>query len=289
MYRSYPDDLAPSRTATLMGHAGTALELAVPVLLLFGRGGVVTLAGLVLMLALHGFITSNVPMGVPLEWNVMMVYGGFFLFWQNAGVSVLDLSVPVALLVVTMCVFVPLLGNLVPARVPFLLAMRYYAGNWAYGVWFFKKGCHEKLARIRKSSPWIYDQLGKLYDEATCVGIVGKVMAFRLMHLHGRVLVDLVPKAVDRLEDYEWLDGEIVCGMVLGWNFGEGHLHDEQLLRAVQAQCQFEEGELRVVMVEAQPLGAATLEWRIHDAKTGLLERGRANVAELRARQPWGS
>jgi hypothetical protein len=30
-------------------------------------------------------------MGVPLEWNVMMVYGGFFLFLQNATVSVLEM------------------------------------------------------------------------------------------------------------------------------------------------------------------------------------------------------
>jgi hypothetical protein len=166
--------------------------------------------------------------------------------------------------------------------------MRYYAGNWAYSVWLFEKGSHEKLERIKKSSPWIYDQLEKIYDRSTTVGIVGKVMAFRLMHLHGRALPDLIPKAVERLEDYEWLDGEVVAGMVLGWNFGDGHLHDERLLAAVQAQCGFEAGELRVVMVEAQPLGGATLAFRIHDAKTGLLERGEVRVSELRSLQPWG-
>ena len=87
MYRDFPRDLTPSRAAVIMGHAGTVLELAVPIVLLFGRGGIVTIVGLVLMLVLHGFITSNVPMGVPLEWNVMMVYGGFFLFWKHAAVG----------------------------------------------------------------------------------------------------------------------------------------------------------------------------------------------------------
>lgn len=72
-------------------------------------------------------------------------------------------------------------------------------------------------------------------------------MAFRLMHLHGRAFQQLVPKAVDRSEDYEWMEGELMAGLVLGWNFGEGHLHNEQLLRSVQAQCQFEEGELRCI------------------------------------------
>src|SRR5690606_8274660 len=69
MYRNHPHDLAPSRLAIVMGHAGTALELVVPVVLLAGDGGTLTLIGLGMMLALHVFITSNVPMGVPLEWN----------------------------------------------------------------------------------------------------------------------------------------------------------------------------------------------------------------------------
>ncbi len=41
-------------------------------------------------------------------------------------------------------------------------------------------------------------------------------MGFRLMHLHGRALVELVPQAVDRLEDYEWVDGELIAGLALG-------------------------------------------------------------------------
>jgi hypothetical protein len=289
VYRGYPDDLAPSRVAIVMGHAGTALELGVPIVLLCGGGGTATLVGLVLMLLLHGFITSNVPMGVPLEWNVMMVYGGFFLFWKNAGVSIGDVTLPVAIVVAFMCAVLPLLGNLYPARVPFLLAMRYYAGNWAFSVWMFRHGSHRRLERLTKSSPWIYDQLGRLYDESSCIGIIGKVMAFRLMHLHGRLLTKLIPRAVDRFEDYEWIDGELVAGIVLGWNFGDGHLHREELLRAVQAQCGFEEGELRCVMVEAQPLGKKTLHFRILDAKTGLIEEGHADVGELRKLQPWSA
>jgi hypothetical protein len=288
MYRRYPDDLAPSRLATWMGHAGTVFELGVPIILLSARGGDLTVVGLVAMVMLHAFITSNVPMGVPLEWNVMVVYGGFFLFGKNAAVSLGDVTLPVAVLLAITCVAIPLLGNLFPARVSFLLAMRYYAGNWAYSVWLFRQGAHEKLGRLTKSSAWIFDQLGLLYDRSTAVGIVGKVIAFRLMHLHGRALPPLVARAAPHLDEYEWLDGEVVAGMVLGWNFGDGHLHDERLLRAVQAQCGFEEGELRCVMVEAQPLLRGTLHYRIHDAKAGLLGEGQVEVANLRTLAPWG-
>jgi hypothetical protein len=288
MYRRYPEDLTPSRLAFYMGHTGTLLEFAVPLVLLAGRGGTVTAVGLVLMLMLHGFITSNVPMGVPLEWNVMMVYGGIFFFWKHADVNVLDMTPPVAVLVLAMCVAVPLLGNFFPSKVPFLLAMRYYAGNWAMSVWLFRGDSHKKLDRLTKSSAWVKDQLARLYDERTCIGILSKAMAFRLMHLHGRLLSELVPRAAPKTREYQWLDGELVAGMVLGWNFGDGHLHREQLLRAVQAQCSFDEGELRCVMVEAQPLGQSTLHYRILDAKSGLMDQGYADVDELRHRQPWG-
>jgi hypothetical protein len=76
---------------------------------------------------------------------------------------------------------------------------------------------------------------------------------------------------------------------VLGWNFGDGHLHQEQLLAAVQAQCGFEEGELRCVFVESQPLFQGTLGYRIHDAKTGLREEGKLEVRDLLRRQPWAT
>jgi hypothetical protein len=167
--------------------------------------------------------------------------------------------------------------------------MRYYAGNWPASVWLFRGDRYRKLDRgLRKTSPWVYDQLARFYDRRTAVGLVGKVMAFRLMHLHGRALGPLVRRAIDRpLGEYEWVDGELVCGLALGWNFGDGHLHDERLLASVQAQCGFEVGELRCIFIESQPLGRPRLHWRIADAKLGVLEEGHVSVRELLARQPW--
>jgi hypothetical protein len=288
MYRDFPRDLRPSRLAVVMAHAGTALELGVPIAFLLTPLGLPPLVAIVMMLMLHAYITSNVPMGVPIEWNVMVVYGGFALFWAHPEVSLFALgSPPLAVFLVVALLAVPLLGNLFPERVSFLLSMRYYAGNWAYSIWLFRGESYRKLARMKMTSSWIHDQLARFYDRGTSVGLVSKVLAFRMMHLHGRALPILIPRAVDRLEDYEWLDGELVAGMVLGYNFGEGHLHDERLLETVQAQCGFEAGELRCVFVESQPFGRATQAYRIADAKTGVLERGELSVPELCSRQPW--
>jgi hypothetical protein len=273
-----------------MGHAGTALEMGLPVVLWLSPGGWSLVLGMVLMLALHGFITSNVPMGVPIEWNVMVVYGGFALFWAHPDVRLSHLgSAPLALLLCALLVALPLAGNFFPGRISFLLAMRYYAGNWAYGVWLFRGESYRKLARLKMSAPWVPDQLARLYGPSMATGIVGKIMGFRLMHLHGRALAILIPRAVSRFEDYEYVDGEMIGGLVLGWNFGDGHLHREQLLGAMQEQCGFEEGELRCIFVEAQPLGRSTLEYRIVDAKTGLVEKGELGVNALRERQPWAA
>ena len=288
MYRSYPDDLRPSRLAVAMGHAGTALELSVPIILLLSHGGPSLYAGFVLMLVLHTCITSNVPLGVPIEWNVMVVYGAFALFWAHPDVTAFDVGSPaLAVFLVVMLIGAPLVGNLAPARLSFLLAMRFYAGNWAYGVWLFRGDSYRKLDRLTKAAPWVHDQLARFYDRPTAVGLLGKVMGFRLMHLQGRALPILLPKAVDRLEDYEYIDGEIVAGIVLGWNFGDGHLHREPLLDAVQAQCGFLPGELRCIFVEGQPLGRATMAYRIHDAAAGLVEAGTLDVRAMRQRQPW--
>ncbi|MGH1345250.1 MAG: DUF3556 domain-containing protein [Nannocystales bacterium] len=291
MVRGYPDDLRPSALAAVAGHFGTALELGVPLVLLAGEGGTVTLVGLVLMLVLHTFITSNVPMGVPLEWNVMVVYGGFVLFGAH-NLHLADVGLPVGLFLVLTVVVVPLVGNVVPDRVSFLLSMRYYAGNWPCSVWLFRDEAWRKLERLTKSAPWVYDQLAVAYDRGTSVGLVGKVMAFRAMHLHGRALPTLVPRAIEgagEFERFHWLDGELVAGLALGWNFGDGHLHHEQLVDALQAQCGFERGELRIVCIESQPLHRQTLDYRLLDAASGELDRGRIPVATLRGLQPWES
>ena len=50
------------------------------------------------------------------------------------------------------------------------------------------------------------------------------------------------------------MDGDFVAGVSPGWNFGEGHLHNEQLLPGGQKRCHFEEGYVEVDdMLARQP------------------------------------
>lgn len=288
MYAHYPDDLRPSALAKMLAHVGTVVEYAFPLVLAFGNTGPWGNLALLVMLGFHAYIVSNVPLAVPIEWNFMMVYGALYLFGWGGAVPMLDIHSPVlAAFLVGNLVLVPLLGNLFPARFSFLSAMRYYAGNWAYGVWLFKGDSSKKLDRMVKATPRPRDQLEQFYDPTTVTGLLSTLLGFRFMHLHGRALHTLLPQAVDDMDQYEWFDGELVAGMVLGWNFGDGHLHNMTLLQEVQAQCGFEPGELRCVMVESQPLGRSTMAYTVADAAAGVLSTGHVNVKELLSRQPW--
>ena len=92
---------------------------------------------------------------------------------------------------------------------------------------------------------------------------------------------------IDDIDDYEWLEGETLGGTLLGWNFGDGHLNGEQLLRAIQPTCQFEEGELRLISVESQPLFGPTMHWRVYCPVKGKLHEGKTKMADYKDHTPW--
>jgi hypothetical protein len=290
LFANYPDDLRAGRAAVLMARMGTLTEWMIPLVLAANLGPWVTWPMLVVMVSFHGFIAINNPSGMPIEWNILMIYGGIALFGFHPEASLLATGqMPLLLALVLFSMFViPLYGNFVPSRVSFLLAMRYYAGNWAYNVWLFRKDAIGKLDKLVKNADTTRVQLGRMLPDPKLVDVaLASSLAHRFMHLEGRPMLEALPRTVDRIEDYEWIDGEMFAGMVIGWNFGDGHLNNQSLLDAIQPQCQFAPGELRVLMVESQPLFGPTMHWKIVDAATGVLEEGDTEIEPMRAVQPY--
>lgn len=289
-HRAFPEDLRPSWRATTLAHVGTAVEYVVPLVLFLSHGGWVTTVAAIVMIAFHLQILTSFPMGVPLEWNVFMIYGILTLFVEHASYGLGDVTTwwPILLLMGVVVTTVAI-GNLAPARVSFLPGMRYYAGNWDTSYWCFTESALAKLdAGTVKASLLPHQQLERIYgpEQAELPQYIG--YAFRAMHSHGRALFTLIPRALsDRDEgDYRVIEGELVAGAVLGWNFGDGHFHNEQLIAALQERCGFEAGEVRVALLEAQPIQRQTQRYRLVDAATGELERGYVRVAHMCARQP---
>jgi hypothetical protein len=291
LWVSHPDDIRPSRQSSFAAHLGTVIEFALPITLFTVRGGTIQTLAMIGMIVFHIHITSTFPLAVPLEWNLFMIFGLLYLFghYGDVPLSTLDNPVLIAFLLVT-SVGLPVLGNFRPDLVSFLPAMRYYAGNWATSQWLFRKegGAEAKLdTSIKKPAPIVVEQLTRVYDRETAELLLGKGLAFRAMHSHGRALNGLLPRAVDDVEAYDVREGELISGVVNGWNFGDGHLHNHQLLAAVQERCGFADGELRVITLESQPAHIQRQRYRIYDAATGLLEEGWVNVADMVARLPW--
>lgn len=292
LFKDFPNDLRPSQLATYVSHFGTLVEFSMPIVLLLASSyPSITFYALLVMTGFHFFIFINFPMGVPMEWNVIMVFGGWLLFFGHPEFAVTAISNPIIIGVFALTLFaLPIAGNLFPRKVSFLLSMRYYAGTWAYSIWLFKGKTVDKIDEvIPKTSKALHKQLQFLYDPDTSASILSRILAFRFMHLPGRLVHQLLPKAVDNIDDYHWYDGEFIAGEVVGWNFGDGHLHHEPVLNSIQKCCDFQSGDLRVIMVESPQFHTQKLDWRIYDAKDGLLEKGFGHTKDLQQRMPWGT
>lgn len=291
LHKDVPDDLRPSRVAEAIAHASTAVEYLVPLVLLTSDGGAVTAVAATVMILFHLNILVSMPNGAPLEWNVFMMFAVGTLFVAHADLGVTDLSspLPVALLIGTLVATVAY-GNLRPDKVSFLPAMRYYAGNWDTSIWCFTDAGVAKLTEHTvRAAPMPYDALEAFYGKDEMDYPVWVGYAFRSMHTHGRALFTLVERACgERHEtDYLMLEGELVAGVVLGWNFGDGHLHGEQLAAALQERCAFAPGEVRIVMLESQPIQRQVQRYRLVDPALGVVERGEVDVRDMLDAQPW--
>lgn len=291
LYADHPENLLPSRIGALSAHLGTVMEFTLPLLLILTQGGLVGTIALAGMVIFHVHIFSTFPLAVPLEWNVFMIFGLFFLFGHYADVPWSTIDDPLLLVILALvCVGLPALGNFRPDLVSFLPSMRYYAGNWATSQWLFRREGDtegELDRKLVKSSPIVTRQLEHFYEQDMIDVLVYKGLAFRSMHSHGRALNTLSVHAVDDIEEYDVREGEVVAGVVLGYNFGDGHFHDERLLAAVQERCGYKPGDVRVVTLESQPAHVARQRYAIWDAADGLVEEGWIDVREMVARQPW--
>jgi hypothetical protein len=292
-YRNFPDDLRPSKNAVRLAHGpGTFVEFLMPLVLLFSHNPTVTAIAVVLMICFHAFIISTFPLAVPLEWNVLFMYITAFLFlgypaYDGYGVGDMD----PALLALTLggLLFFPVLGNLRPDLVSFLPSMRQYAGNWASAMWAFAPGTEAKLNEgIVKAAQMQTNQLAELYGREAAEVVMTQPLAFRAMHSQGRGLNSVMINQLRAdIDTYTLREAEFSCNAIVGFNFGDGHLHDHRLIEAIQKRCNFSPGEFIVVWVESEAVAGGSQDYWVMDAAVGIVERGSWAVRDAVEEQPW--
>ncbi len=291
-YRDFPNDIRPSGTAKAIAHVlGTTVEIAVPIVLLFTTNTTIAALAAALMVAFHLFIVSTFPLAVPLEWNLIFAYGAVFLFVGHPagqGFSVFDAS-PWFVVAALICLFFfPVLGNLRPDLVAFTPSMRQYAGNWASALWAFAPGVEDKLDQIVRPTRNQVRQLEEMgYPPEVAEITMQQTIAWRSMHSQGRGLFSLLINHIPDLDRWTVREGEFACNSVIGFNFGDGHLHDASLIAAIQKRCNFAPGEFVVAWVESQPIHRTTQSYKVIDAALGVIETGTWNVEDAVAAQPW--
>jgi hypothetical protein len=292
-YRNFPEDLRPSEHAVRLAHAGgTFVEFVTPLILLFSHNHTVTVAAVVLMLCFHAFIISTFPLAVPLEWNALFMYIAAFLFLgypNQSGFGLGDMNPVLLALTVGGLLFFPILGNLRPDLVSFLPSMRQYAGNWATGLWALAPGAEQKLnEHVIKASKMQKDQLAEIYGEQEAEVVMQQVVGWRAMHSQGRGLNSvMINQLQEDIDTYTVREGEFSCNAIIGFNFGDGHLHDRRMIEAVQRRCRFAPGELIVVWAESEALGSGRQNYLVIDAAVGVVERGSWAVRQAVDEQPW--
>ncbi|MBF6356486.1 DUF3556 domain-containing protein [Nocardia higoensis] len=293
-YRDVPRDLRPSKTASFLAHVGgTTVEIITPLVLLFSTNHALSVAGVIMMVIFHAFITSTFPLAVPLEWNVLFAYLSVFLFLgfpNENGYGLADFSTPWLLaLIAAALVFFPVLGNLRPDLVSFLPSMRQYAGNWASALWAFAPGAEEKLNTLehRPTQNQIDQLLAMGYPREVAELTMQQTIAWRSMHSQGRGLFSALYTHIPDIDRWTVREAEFACNSLIGFNFGDGHLHNIDLIEAVQRRVGFAPGEWIIVWVESQAIHEGIQRYQVIDAALGVVERGTWQVGDAVDAQPW--
>jgi len=292
-YRNFPNDLRPSHRASLLAHVGgTFVEIVVPLVLLFSTNQPVAYVAAAIMVCFHLFITSTFPLAVPLEWNILFAFGAAFLFIGHPngdGYGLTDMTPWVLALTLAGLLFFPVLGNLRPDLVSFLPSMRQYAGNWASAMWAFAPGAEERLnEHLVKPAPMTVDQLETTYGRDVAELVMYQTLGWRSMHSQGRALNSIMINQLgDDIDRYTLREGEFSTNCIIGFNFGDGHLHDRRFIESIQRRCSFAPGEFVVAWIESQPVHKNYQRYEVIDAAVGVVETGTYVVADAVAEQPW--
>ena len=137
-----------------------------------------------------------------------------------------------------------------------------------------------------------------------------QLLAWRSLHSQARGLNSVMMKHLgDDIDTYTLREAEFSCNAIVGFNFGDGHLHNQRLIEAIQKRCRFAPGEFIVVWVESEPVGSGRQQYWVMDAgrrrrrarqlggegrgrrssrgcRTARSRPGRLAARRIRARQP---
>lgn len=301
LFVEHPKDLRPHPLLKLLADFGCTSEMLLAGLCASGVaiGGV--RLGVFAAIGFHCFIISMFPFASVMEWNVVCLYMILHLFEHHSlsmgAVSALIAEQPLlsAFLAVVLLA-IPIFGQLLPKRVPFLAAYRPYAGNWRKSWHVVDAKALHKLRKLKTlEGPLIGENAQLLWgsNPPLCEQLEEYFVGNMIFFPHFRPIIPIVEKLKEARawrghNECALLFNETFVNAVFGWSLGNGDFIKGTYFAALSSTCGFVLGECYVVVFEPCGLLDHTAEWHVVDVcePTKKLIHGKAPYADLEGFQP---
>lgn len=219
------------------------------------------------MIGYHAFIWLTLPFASVFEWQYYCQFMTYFLYARN-GFNLPTSPLLLAFLVIVLLV-IPVVGQIWPRLVPFLMAYRQYAGNWRAGFFMVRKSAQPKFDRIKAWNPIFYPA-GRI--EFKLGAPVMAVPQYRGMFSVFEKFFDDNPRF--KPSDFLIVNSFTFSNAVFGWDLQVGWLWFRECFRtAVVDICGLEAGECYVLQIEpVSLLPPYQLTYRLMDLVKGPME-----------------
>eukprot|EP01084_Bolivina_argentea_P049983 91908_1 len=304
MYKNYPNDLRPSSIAVVNSYFGTMLEIFAGIFMLHPSTRVI---GIFCALLLHTFIILNFPMGAVQEWNVCNILFTLYLFVPNGTDSysmnwneiLYTMDTRLQFILLFTLIFIPLLCNINPDIIDFLIGYRYYCGNWEQGIWIVnkKKWDNNIVPNLVCRNPIYSDNYNNVHKKRQnqhdrgCFGfrIMGTPTGKSTLNIL-KLLINKYHKNIGyrlNLNDYMIVDESLICLMIYGWAM---HWNPNTLnsLKAPLKKTNIDhinKYDIMVIYINSIPtipLGKKpSFNWTIYDFNHDIIEKGSYTVKEI--------
>jgi len=265
LLKDYPRDLNPSTFTIITAWTGAFLEILFPAFCT--ASSAVRLVGVFGMIAYHAFIGMCMPFASVFEWNWFCVIVAYYMFCLN------EFSLPTSPLLQAflfiVLVVIPIIGQLYPTLVPFLLAYRPYAGNWRFQWYVLHKDAlpkHQKLKTwedpfVASNARWMYSWFGS-WGQKSMQLISRFDYFFTASVLYVPAYRPLISVLERLCEENGWKWDDVYCSFsepyqnqVFGWSLGTGWIAARECTReAFNSICKFSKAEMYFIQFEpSQP------------------------------------
>lgn len=277
-------DFTPSVAARVLAACGALGEWTFPLCAVLGPpGSAINTFGVFGMMAYHTFIWSTLPFASVFEWQYYTIFMTYFLYRLH------PFAVPTSPLLLVFLIFVlfvlPVVGQLRPTLVPFLLAYRQYAGNWRMGTVMLRKGARAKFDKLKTYESiyhWEHAPEG-MGGERTSYMTGAPFMVVPQFRGQFSILEAFFKKTGGREDDFYFIGTFMFVNAVNGWNLGGGWEFNRECWRkAVVEVCGLAPGDMYSLMMEpVENLPPHNLSYRLMDMTKGPLD------AEVYANVPY--